>query len=97
MARNRALFGVPATVVVAAAAFVVAIAGAAPPDKHHQGTATPIEHLIVIFQENVSVQLAPAVDPGLLPTRRSRAPTLPRASRSTWLVCSTFRTAISRR
>jgi phospholipase C len=51
MARNRALFGVPVVAVVAAAALVVAIAGAAP---HHEGTATPIKHVVVIFQENVS-------------------------------------------
>jgi phospholipase C len=64
MLRKRALLGMLAGVAIAAAAiFVVGIAGAAPPGgppgqaKKNGGdgdTATPIKHVVVIFQENVS-------------------------------------------
>ena len=55
-AHRRSLLA--ATVAVAAAGCVVAAqsaAGAAnPAPDHHGGTTTPIKHLVVIFQENVS-------------------------------------------
>ena len=51
MLRKRALLVLPAAVVVAAAAAVAAGTGRAEP---RNGTVTPIQHLVVIFQENVS-------------------------------------------
>jgi phospholipase C len=68
MSRTRALCGLLAAAAIAAVAvFATGIAGAAPPSNQqgnddsqgqdHQGgdkTATPIKHLVVIFQENVS-------------------------------------------
>jgi phospholipase C len=56
MLRRRALLGLLAAGVVAAAVLAVGIAGAAPPgqSKGSDQTKTPIEHLVVIFQENVS-------------------------------------------
>jgi phospholipase C len=60
MVRKRAMLGLlAATAIAAAAVLVVGIAGAAPPAApqaggKHDETATPIKHLVVIFQENVS-------------------------------------------
>src|SRR5262245_23507493 len=56
MLRRRALLGLLGTGVVAAAVLAVGIAGAAPPGgpPGQDHTKTPIKHLVVIFQENVS-------------------------------------------
>ena len=60
MLRKRALLGLLIAVsVVTGAVFAVGIAGADPGDHGHGGppvakTATPIKHVVVIFQENVS-------------------------------------------
>jgi phospholipase C len=53
MLRRRALFGLLGVGVVAGAVLAVGIAGAAPPPGSNH-TKTPIKHLVVIFQENVS-------------------------------------------
>jgi phospholipase C len=55
MLRRRAQFGLLGAGAIVAAVLAVGIAGAAPPGPHGPGhTMTPIKHLVVIFQENVS-------------------------------------------
>src|ERR1700676_3472726 len=61
MSRKRTLFGLLfAVAIVTGAIFVSGIAGAAAGEHEHPGppgpgtTATPIKHVVVIFQENVS-------------------------------------------
>ncbi|HWE82815.1 MAG TPA: alkaline phosphatase family protein, partial [Gaiellaceae bacterium] len=60
MSRKRALFGLLVTAAIAiGAVLATGVAGAAPPSSSagHSGaeaTATPIKHVVVIFQENVS-------------------------------------------
>jgi len=56
MLRRRALLGLLGAGAVTATALAVGIAGAAPPGppRGPDHTQTPIKHLVVIFQENVS-------------------------------------------
>jgi phospholipase C len=53
MLRRRALLGLLGAGAIAAVVLGAGIAGAAPPPGHNH-TQTPIKHLVVIFQENVS-------------------------------------------
>ena len=55
MTRRRTRLGVIAAVAAVATALASAVPAAAGANKHDKlTTATPIEHVVVIFQENVS-------------------------------------------